>query len=152
MKDEILKRELWDMTRNVTTALQAILGPVMEAHGLTAMQGRVLSAVKECDDVNVGTISKILDVCGSNASNMCKKLEKDGFIIRKRSKEDERVVELLLTEKGESVLGRINNELKERYGAVLKDMDDEKFDSIIKGITALNELLEDFEKSISNQE
>lgn len=146
MKDEILKRELWDMTRNVTTALQAILGPVMEAHGLTAMQGRVLSAVKECDDVNVGTISKILDVCGSNASNMCKKLEKDGFIIRKRSKTDERVVELLLTEKGEIVLDKINTELRERYGAVLKGMDDEKFDLIIKGINALNELLKEFEK------
>ena len=146
MKDEILKRELWDMTRNVTTALQAILGPVMEAHGLTAMQGRVLSAVKECDDVNVGAISKILDVCGSNASNMCKKLEKDGFIIRKRSKTDERVVELLLTEKGESVLDKINTELRERYGAVLKGMDDEKFDLIIKGINALNELLKEFEK------
>jgi len=146
MKDEILKRELWDMTRNVTTALQAILGPVMEANGLTAMQGRVLSAVRECDDVNVGTISKILDVCGSNASNMCKKMEKDGFIIRKRSKTDERVVELLLTEKGESVLDKINTELRERYGAVLKSMDDEKFDSIIKGINALNELLKEFEK------
>ncbi|WP_312702063.1 transcriptional regulator, SarA/Rot family [Sedimentibacter sp.] len=146
MKDEILKRELWDMTRNVTTALQAILGPVMEAHGLTAMQGRVLSAVRECDDVNVGTISKILDVCGSNASNMCKKLEKDGFIIRRRSKTDERVVELMLTEKGESVLDKINTELRERYGAVLRGMDDEKFDSIIKGITALNELLKEFEK------
>ncbi|HCX61045.1 MAG TPA: MarR family transcriptional regulator [Clostridiales bacterium] len=152
MRDEILKKELWDMTRNVTTTLQAILGPIMEAHGLTAMQGRVLSAVKECEDINVGTISKILDVCGSNASNMCKKLEKDGFIIRKRSKADERVVELLLTEKGENVLGKINNELKERYGAVLKDMDDEKFDSIIKGINALNELLKKFEKSIDNQE
>lgn len=146
MKDEILKRELWDMTRNVTTALQAILGPVMEAHGLTAMQGRVLSAVKECDDVNVGAISKILDVCGSNASNMCKKLEKDGFIMRKRSKTDERVVELLLTEKGESVLDKINTELRERYGAVLKGMDDEKFELIIKGINALNELLKEFEK------
>ena len=146
MKDEILKRELWDMTRNVTTALQAILGPVMEANGLTAMQGRVLSAVRECDDVNVGTISKILDVCGSNASNMCKKMEKDGFIIRKRSKTDERVVELLLTEKGESVLDKINTELRERYGAVLKGMDDEKFELIIKGINALNELLKEFEK------
>ena len=149
MRDEILKRELWDMTRNVTTAIQAILGPVMEMHGLTAMQGRVLSAVKDCEDVNIGTISKILDVCGSNASNMCKKLEKDGFIIRKRGKSDERIVELLLTEKGEDVLDKINNELGERYGTVLKDMDEEKFDSIIKGINALNELLKEFENVIS---
>lgn len=148
MRDEILKRELWDMTRNVTTTLQAILGPVMEAQGLTAMQGRILSAVNECDDVNVGTISKILDVCGSNASNMCKKLERDGLIIRKRSRADERVVELLLTEKGEVVLNRINNDLKEKYGTALEKMDDEKFDLIIRGINALNELLKEFEKSI----
>ncbi|WP_312813633.1 transcriptional regulator, SarA/Rot family [Sedimentibacter sp.] len=152
MRDEVLKKELWDMTRNITTTLQAILRPIMEAHGLTTMQGRVLAAVKECEDINVGTISKILDVCGSNASNMCKKLEKDGFIMRKRSKDDERVVELLLTEKGENVLGRINNELKYKYGPVLESMEDEKFDLIIKGINALNELLEEFEKSISNQE
>ncbi|HBD64785.1 MAG TPA: MarR family transcriptional regulator [Clostridiales bacterium] len=146
MRDEILKRELWDMARNITTSLQTAFRPIMDAHGLTSMQGRILAAVKECDDVSIGTISKIIDTCSSNASSMCKKLEKDGFIVRKRSSLDERVVELRLTEKGESVLGEINDRLKESYGPIIDSRTDEEFDLIIRGINLLNELLKEFEK------
>lgn len=146
MRDEMLKRELWDMVRNITTSLQTAFRPIMEAHGITSMQGRILAAVKECENANIGTISTVLDTCSSNASNMCKKLEKDGFIIRKRSRLDERVVELRLTEKGENVLGEINGWLKKSYGPVLESKTEEEFELIIKGINSLNELLKEFEK------
>ncbi len=152
MRDEILKKELWDMVRNIATSMQTALRPIMDVHGLTTMQGRILAAVKECEHGNVGTISKVMDISSSNASNMCKKLEKDGFITRNRSAMDERVVELELTEKGENVLGEINSEMKKIYGPVLKSKTDEEFDSIISGINSLNELLKEFEKRISNQE
>ena len=150
MRDKLLKRELWDMVRLTTINLETAFKPIIEIHGLTMMQSRILVAVKECNQATVGTVSRIIDIKSGNASNMCKKLEKEGFIERKRSKQDERVVELILTDKGEDTLKIINDDLVDKYGSIIESKSDEEFDTIINGIKLLNELLKEFGK-ICNQ-
>ena len=147
MREALLKKELWDMVRFTTINLDSAFKPIVEIHGLTMMQSRVLIAVKECDNATVGAVSKIIDVASPNGSSMCKKLERDGFIRRIRSIQDERVVTLVLTEKGDETLEKINNDIMKRFGPVLEMRTDEDFSQIIKGIKLLNELLKEFEIS-----
>ncbi|MDF2616758.1 MAG: MarR family transcriptional regulator [Sedimentibacter sp.] len=146
MRNELLKKELWDMIRFTNINLDTAFKPFVEIYGLTMMQSRILVAVKECEQATVGTVSKIIDVKSGNGSNMCKKLEQEGFIKRIRSIDDERVVKLILTEKGEETLEKVNNDILKKYGPVLDDRKDEEFEQMIKGIKLLNQLLMEFDK------
>ncbi len=146
MRNELLRKELWDMIRFTNINLETAFKPFIEIYGLTMMQSRILVAVKECEQATVGTVSKIIDVKSGNGSNMCKKLEQEGFVKRIRSLEDERVVKLVLTEKGEKTLEKINEDILNKYGPVLDNKTDEEFEQMIKGIKLLNQLLIDFDK------
>lgn len=150
MRDELLKKQLWDMVRLTSINLETAYRPVVEIHGLTTMQSRVLIAVTECEEPTVGNISKIIDVSSSNASNMCKKLEQEGFIKRIRSLKDERVVVLKLTQKGKETLIQINKDLKNTYGPILEKIPLEEFETIISGIKLLNRLLRELESASKN--
>jgi DNA-binding MarR family transcriptional regulator len=101
MKERLLKKQLWDMIRLTNTNFETAYKPIVEIHGLTTLQSRVLIAINEFEEPTVGNVSKIIDMSSPNASNLCKKLEQDGFIRRTRSSRDERVVVLKLTEKGD---------------------------------------------------
>jgi len=145
MRDELLKKQLWDMVRLASINLETAFKPIIEVHGLTAMQNRILTAVNECTEPTVGNISEIIDVSSPNASNMCKKLEQEGFIKRIRSSKDERVVLLKLTQKGTDTLLEINRDLKNVYGPIIEKIPDEEFEAIITGIKLLNKLLSNLE-------
>jgi len=151
MRSFLLKNDLWDMMRLTTTNMEAAFSPIVQAYGLTLMQNRILVAITQFTYPSVGCICKVIGASGGNASNMCKKLEKEGFIKRIRSQEDERVVELVLTEKGKETINKIDDEFKKRYEPILDSKSDEDFETIILGIKKLNELLNDFEKGISCQ-
>lgn len=147
MRDKLLKKQLWDMVRLTSINLETAYKPLVEVHGLTTMQSRVLLAINECPEPTVGNISKIIDVSSPNASNMCKKLEQEGFIQRIRSSKDERVVVLKLTQKGTETLLQINNDLKNIYGPILEKISAEEFQTIISGIKLLNNVLREFESA-----
>jgi DNA-binding MarR family transcriptional regulator len=145
----MLRNYLWDMMRITTMNMEAVFTPIVQTYGLTMMQNRILIAISQCDKPSVGSICHVIGASGGNASNMCKKLEKEGFIKRIRSKEDERVVELLLTEKGRETIVEIENEMEKKYKPILDSRSDEDYETIILGIKKLNELLTDFEKGNS---
>jgi DNA-binding MarR family transcriptional regulator len=120
MKERLLKKQLWDMIRLTNTNFETAYKPIVEIHGLTTLQSRVLIAINEFEEPTVGNVSKIIDMSSPNASNLCKKLERDGFIRRTRSSRDERVVVLKLTEKGEKTLHQINTDLKILFGPIIE--------------------------------
>ncbi len=150
MKDKLLKYQLWDMIRLTSNTFETAFRPILEVHGLTTMQSRVLIAINESDNPTVGNISKIIDVSNSNASNMCKKLEQERFIHRIRSEKDERVVILELTNKGKEVFAQINSDIQKIYGPIIEKVPDDKFNDIIKGIKLLNDLLRELENASAN--
>lgn len=145
MCENILKSELWDMLRIATTNLESVFKPIIMMSGLTMMQIRILIAITECEDMKVSEISKLLEISSGNASNMCKKMEREGYISRMRSSEDERVVELEPTQKGIEVADNILKEIKRRFNPILYSKPKEDIELIINGIKKLNELFEEFE-------
>jgi len=144
----MLKNELWDLVRITSMNMEAAYKPIVESHGLTMMQSRILIATAESKNINIGTISNILEISSGNGSNMCKRLEKEGFIKRIRSLNDERIVELELTDKGISTKEQICDEINKKFKPILDNKSKEDFEAIVYGIKKLNELLKDFEKEI----
>ncbi|NLJ59128.1 MAG: MarR family transcriptional regulator [Tissierellia bacterium] len=147
MRDELLIKQLWDMVRLISVNFETAYRPVVEIHGLTTLQCRILLAVKEWEETTVGNISKIIDASSSNVSNMCKKLELEGFVNRIRSIEDERIVLVQLTDKGKEILLQIQSDLKNIYRPILKNLTEKEFETIISGMKLINNLLEEFQEA-----
>ena len=78
----------------------------------------------------------------ANISSMCKKLEQQGFIQKKRDPKDERVVMIRLTKKGEQTITEINNYFNERISKCMVYETEETFITIINGMEKLNSLLQ----------
>lgn len=141
MRGILLKNELWDIIRAITISMDSVFGPIIKIYGLTMIQSRILVSIDKSDNVNIGNISELLEISSSNVSNMCKRLEKEGFLLRNRSHEDERIVTVELTEKGKETLKNINEDIDKKIKPILETKSDKDFEDIIIGMRKLNELL-----------
>ena len=77
--------------------------PYLKKLGITYTQYIAFMVLWEKKSVSVGELCERLFLDSGTVTPLVKKLEKDGYITRERSKEDERVVMVRLTKKGEAL-------------------------------------------------
>ena len=90
---------LYAAARNVT----GLYTPYLKPLGLTYTQYLVFLVLWEKDEISVTEIGEKLMLDNGTLSPLLKKMEQAGYIKRKRSREDERVVEITLTEAGKAL-------------------------------------------------
>jgi DNA-binding MarR family transcriptional regulator len=99
--------------------------PLLDAMGLTYPQYLVLNALGESDGATIGAIAARLDLESSTVTPLVKRLEAAGLVSRRRGLEDERRVEVTMTEAGRALLGQsgcLNEALLERSGMAGEDL------------------------------
>jgi DNA-binding MarR family transcriptional regulator len=77
--------------------------PYLKPLGLTYTQYVVFMVLWEKECVNVGQLGSILHLDAGTLTPLLKHLEKDGYITRARSKEDERITNICITKKGNAL-------------------------------------------------
>ncbi len=90
---------LYAAARHVT----GLYTPVLKPLGLTYTQYIVFLVLWEKDGLTVGEIGEKLLLDNGTLSPLLKKMEKAGYVKRQRSREDERVVVITLTEEGRAL-------------------------------------------------
>ena len=90
---------LYAAARHVT----GLYTPVLKPLGLTYTQYIVFLVLWEKDGQPVGEIGERLRLDNGTLSPLLKKLEEAGYVRRERSREDERVVVITLTEAGRAL-------------------------------------------------
>ncbi len=100
--DELLKLEnqlcfpLYAAARKVTSLYTPLFKPL----GITYTQYIVFLALWEENEMTVGELGKRLYLDNGTLTPLLKKLEENGYVARTRSKKDERVVTVSVTQKG----------------------------------------------------
>ena len=82
---------------------------------------RVLDASKNGQN-KISDVSRIMLVPGANITGLAKRLEKDGFIIKKSVPEDDRVTLLEITPKGKKALQNIEKEKDQWLELMMKNL------------------------------
>lgn len=77
--------------------------PYLKPLGLTYTQYIVFMVLWEKQSVTAGQLGSILHLDAGTLTPLLKHLEKDGYVTRKRSKDDERVTNITITQKGEEL-------------------------------------------------
>lgn len=80
--------------------------PYLKPLGLTYTQYVVMMVLWEHETVNVGQLGSILHLDAGTLTPVLKRLDKAGYVTRERSKDDERITVISITDEG--------NELKEK--------------------------------------
>ncbi len=118
--DEQICFPLYVLSKEIT----GLYRPILEEFDLTYPQYLVMIVLWEKDGLAVSHIGKKLFLDSGTLTPVLKRLENKGFIKRVRNKEDERVVQLFLTENGqtlkqqscsipEKLLGQINIQIED---------------------------------------
>ncbi len=87
---------LYAAARNVT----GLYSPWLKPLGLTYTQYIVLLVLWEKDGISVSEIGEKLMLDNGTLSPLLKKMEQAGYVARRRSRSDDRVVEITLTDEG----------------------------------------------------
>lgn len=111
-----------------------LIDPLVQSEGLTPLQGYVLLLLEQ-GELTVGALSERTQMGQANTSTLCKKLERGGYLLRKRSDKDERIVTLSLSGKGQEALERIGARLA-RYHDLLEQLPGPVKEDIRRGIEA----------------
>ena len=80
--------------------------PYLKPLGLTYTQYVMMMVLWEHETVNVGQLGSILHLDAGTLTPLLKRLEKAGYVTRERSKDDERITVISITDEG--------NDLKEK--------------------------------------
>ena len=92
-----------------TRQLTKIYRPILSQFNLTYPQYLVLLALYEHQNLTVKALGERLFLDSGTLTPMLKRMEENGLVERIRSKSDERVVEVTLTEKGKNLEDRIES-------------------------------------------
>ncbi len=141
----------------VTNFIQAkisfarIMTEIVQEFGLTPLSSITLNLIANQENPTVSSVFKALDLNQGNVSSMCKKLERDGFIIRRRNKKDERSVVLLITEQGKDALNGIEQMLRTHFcnNTVISSKDLQK---AAAGIETLKKIVHSIEEQLCKKE
>ncbi|MBZ2386363.1 MarR family winged helix-turn-helix transcriptional regulator [Anaerococcus murdochii] len=136
---------IFSMIREISHKIDLLLQDTANSLDLTPLQLKIIIALYSAnEDVSIGNLGKAIGVTGGNISNICKKLEKKGFVDRIRSEEDERVVNVRLTETGIAA----SKELGEYFYKIREEFPDDAVDvnleTIVEELRELDILLDKY--------
>jgi len=120
-------------------AINRAYKPMLDELGVTYTQYLALSALWEHDGLSISAIADRLGLESSTITPAVKRLEAAGFLSRRRSTADERLVEVFLTEKGTGLQPKtacLTDALLRRSGFTIPQMIDlnDKVQSLRDGL------------------
>ncbi len=147
---EEFKQYLWDYSREINENTNKVFNPIIEQFGLTTLQFRILMEIRQSGSHTIGSLANEIKMAGTNISTMCKKLEKMELLERIRKPEDERVVLVILTQKGKEIVTEIDQVIIKKISLYTKSESEQTMDEIIIGLKQLNKLLQKMGQTVKS--
>jgi homoprotocatechuate degradation regulator HpaR len=120
-------------------AAMAFFRPLLNAHGVTEQQWRVIRILQEHADLEFHQLADISGILPPSLTGILTRLERMGLVRRRKTAADQRRLHLSLTSEGTSLFNRVSVEAERIY----RDIED-RFDAKRLGtlFTLLSELCE----------
>lgn len=141
---DLARRFGWEITA-IAVHLQEIRNLWAKALGVSGPQWMILMALSELDQghgVPVKIVAKMLHVDSSFVTTQSKMLEKKGFLRRKTSQVDARVVQMSLTDKTCKHIAGLAFQQEELNDFVFSELNHREFSDFTGKLTALKKRFE----------
>jgi MarR family transcriptional regulator, organic hydroperoxide resistance regulator len=101
--DFVLDEQLCFALHTASRAMTGCYRPLLDEIGLTYSQYAVMLVLWEQESVTLGQLCSRLQLDTGTLSPLLKRLELEGLLVRRRRAEDERTVQLTVTERGQAL-------------------------------------------------
>ncbi|OGB23763.1 MAG: MarR family transcriptional regulator [Burkholderiales bacterium RIFCSPLOWO2_02_FULL_57_36] len=128
--------------RVVIRAAQRHSAWVEKQCGVSGAQLWVMQELHDHSGLRVGDIAKKLAIHQTTASNLLDSLEKRGYVVKTRDREDQRVVKLALSDQGAELLLRAPAPARGLLPEALQKLDTESLAKLNDGLKALLECID----------
>lgn len=95
----------------------------MRGSGMTPQQYWLTRHLRKVGPLSIGELAQALGITTGSATVACKRLEKAGLVVRTRQLEDERVVQVALTEQGHARIDALRQQKREALAELLSVLD-----------------------------
>src|SRR5690348_13761738 len=99
-----------------------LLSPMRDS-GMTPPQYWLLLQLRQAGPLGTGELAQALGIATGSATVACKRLERAGLLTRARQTEDERVVQVALTEQGRAQIDSLRQRKREALAEWLNVLD-----------------------------
>ena len=141
---EVVRRFIWEIA-SISVHLEELRQFWARALGISGPQWMILMALADLDQehgVPVNVVSKKLHVDSSFVTTQSKLLEKKGFLRRKTSAEDARIVQMSLTDKTYKHLASLAARQESLNEFIFAELNERQIDDLVDTLTALQNRLE----------
>jgi DNA-binding MarR family transcriptional regulator len=141
---DIVRRFAWEIA-SINIHLQELRYFWAKALGISGPQWMILMALADLDKgegVSVKLVSKMLHVDSSFVTTQSKMLEKKGFMRRKTSKEDGRIVQMSLTDKSYKHIANLAAQQEDLNEFIFAEFSDRELAEFTGKLAALKDRLE----------
>lgn len=111
--------------------------PMLQRHGVTEQQWRVLRVLYEAPDTDMGALGAAASILGPSLSRMTRGLEDRGLIEVRRDPGDGRRARLRLSEAGTTLIHQVTPESAAIYAEIEQRVGRERIESLLDGLEAL---------------
>lgn len=146
MDSKLYEQHVEELNRKLLFHRSHILKKEYKRYHITDTQYMVLSFIDQHPKTTIGAVAKALHMDAGNTSSLCKKLEKAGYLYRKKSDRDERIVELSTSDTGSRCVVVIAQKLQEHYEAQWDQYNCKDKEMILNGLEKLNQFLDSITK------
>lgn len=129
------------LLQQISGQMQEALRQFYEPFGITVPQAIILLYIHRCRMGKITDVARHLHMSNSNLSAICRRLERDRLLIRTRDQKDQRIVWISLTDQCRNRLTEIEQSIDESYLSCLSHISSDDRETILKGLTLLNDLL-----------
>ncbi|VEN74443.1 Transcriptional regulator, MarR family [Candidatus Desulfarcum epimagneticum] len=113
--DQILSNDVLIALRKIIQAIDLHSRELVRRYGLTGPQLVVLQEIFNNHTLSVGNLSRAVSLKHATVTGILKRLEKQGYILRKKDITDKRCVNVYITEKGKKIIESAPTPLQEHF-------------------------------------
>ena len=106
--------------------------PLLQEHGLTEQQWRILRALYEFDELEPNQLSQKCCILAPSMTGMINRLEQKGYVVRRRPMEDQRRTLIRMTKKARNLFVELSPEIDKQYRRMRKRLSPQLVDQLLE--------------------
>lgn len=142
----------WNLLKEACDTKSSLTDYFSDHYALTQLQFIVLGRIDSLEDTSIRSIARSLHRDHGNISKICTVLENKGFVYRRRSDNDSRIVNIYLTEKGKEYIEEFSSIVAPLYEKLGDYMTDGDLRFLLKSMEAIDSLFNESDKVKKIQE
>lgn len=128
--------------RRIVRAIDLQSRKLVQSHGLTGPQALILKEVARRGEVlTAGELASIVSLSQATITDIVKRLEQRGWLVRERSTKDKRQINIILTESGKTLVAQSPPLLQEQFEKSFAALKDWEKNQLLSAVQRLAEMM-----------